>query len=63
MFNICGESLGFVGFLRWRRTIYTLFIPLEDRSGISKRVVIIQLDKKRILHSKLIKKSIVKKYD
>ena len=34
MFNICGESLGFVGFLRWRRTIYTLFIPLEDQIGI-----------------------------
>ena len=31
--NVCCESLDFVGFLRWRRTIYTLFIPLEDRIG------------------------------
>ncbi len=36
--NVCCESLDFVGFLRWRRTIYTLFIPLDDRIGISKRV-------------------------
>ena len=33
IFNVCCESLDFVGFLRWRRTIYTLFIPLEDRIG------------------------------
>ena len=32
--NVCCESLDFVGFLRWRRTIYTLFTPLEDRIGI-----------------------------
>ena len=44
--TVCCESLDFVGFLRWRRTIYTLFISLDDRIGISKRVVIIQLDKK-----------------
>ena len=44
--TVCCESLDFVGFLRWRRTIYTLFIPLDDRIGIRKRVVIIQLDKK-----------------
>ena len=57
------KSLEFIGFLGWKRRIYTLFTPLEDRIGISKRVVIIQVDKKRILHSKSIKKSIVKKYD
>ena len=44
--TVCCENLDFVGFLRWRRTIYTLFIPLDDRIGIRKRVVIIQLDKK-----------------
>ena len=36
--TVCCESLDFAGFLRWRRTIYTLFISLDDRIGISKRV-------------------------
>ena len=33
IFKVWRESLDFVGFLRWRQTIYTLFIPLEDRIG------------------------------
>ena len=28
------KSLDFIGFLGWKRRIYTLFIPLEDRIGI-----------------------------
>ena len=40
------ESLDFVGFSREKQIIYTLFIPLEDRIGIIKKVVIIQLVKK-----------------
>ena len=27
------KSLDFIGFLGWKRRIYTLFIPLEDRIG------------------------------
>ena len=62
MFKERDENLDFIGFLVWKHRIYTLFTPSEDRIGISKRVVIIQFDKKRILHSKSIEKSIVKKY-
>ena len=40
------ERLYFVGFSREKQIIYTLFIPLEDRIGIIKKVVIIQLVKK-----------------
>ena len=40
------ERLDFVGFSRQKQIIYTLFIPLEDRIGIIKKVVIIQLVKK-----------------
>ena len=29
-----GKSLDFIGFLGWKRRIYTLFTPLEDRIGI-----------------------------
>ena len=28
-----GKSLEFIGFLGWKRRIYTLFTPLEDRIG------------------------------
>ena len=28
-----GKSLDFIGFLGWKRRIYTLFTPLEDRIG------------------------------
>ena len=28
------EKLDFIGFLGWKRRIYTLFTPLEDRIGI-----------------------------
>ena len=29
-----GKSLDFIGFLGWKRRIYTLFTPLEDWIGI-----------------------------
>ena len=33
MFKRRGKSLDFIGFLGWKRRIYTLFTPLEDRIG------------------------------
>ena len=29
-----GKSLDFIGLLGWKRRIYTLFTPVEDRNGI-----------------------------
>ena len=34
-----GKSLDFIGFLGWKRRIYTLFTPLEDRSGIVEIII------------------------
>ena len=45
-FRVWRERLDFVGFSRQKQIIYTLFIRLEDRIGIIKKVVIIQLVKK-----------------
>ena len=36
MFKGRGKSLEFIGVLGWKRRIYTLFTPLEDRIGIVK---------------------------
>ena len=33
MFKGRGKSLDSIGFLGWKRRIYTLFTPLEDRIG------------------------------
>ena len=33
MFKGRSKSLDFIGFLGWKRRIYTLFTPLEDRIG------------------------------
>ena len=33
MFKGRGKSLEFIGVLGWKRRIYTLFTPLEDRIG------------------------------
>ena len=33
MFKGRGKSLDFIGFLGWKRRIYTSFTPLEDRIG------------------------------
>ena len=30
-----GKRLDFIGFLGWKRRIYILFTPLEDRIGIA----------------------------
>ena len=34
-----GKSLDFIGFLGWKRRIYTLFTPLEDRIGIVEIII------------------------
>ena len=34
MFKGRGKSLDSIGLLGWKRRIYTLFTPLEDRIGI-----------------------------
>ena len=33
------KSLDFIGFLGWKRRIYTLFTPLEDRIGIVEIII------------------------
>ena len=33
VFKEMGKSLEFIGVLGWKRRIYTLFTPLEDRIG------------------------------
>ena len=33
------KSLEFIGFLGWKRRIYTLFTPLEDRIGIVEIII------------------------
>ena len=33
MFKEWSKSLDFIGFLGWKRRIYTLFTPLEDQIG------------------------------
>ena len=33
------KSLDFIGFLGWKRRIYTLFIPLEDWIGIAEIII------------------------
>ena len=34
-----GKSLDFIGFLGWKRRIYTVFTPLEDRIGIVEIII------------------------
>ena len=34
VFKKRGESHDFIRFLGWKRRIYTLFTPVEDRNGI-----------------------------
>ena len=34
-----GKSLDFIGLLGWKRRIYTLFTPLEDRIGIVEIII------------------------
>ena len=33
------KSLEFIGFLGWKRRIYTLFTPLEDRIGKAEIII------------------------
>lgn len=32
------ENLEFIGFFGWKRRIYTLFTPVEDRIGIIEKI-------------------------
>lgn len=55
MFKGRGKSLEFIGVLGWKRRIYTLFTPLEDRIGnqdVGKTYVFLIEGKRRYVSAK-----------